>query len=129
VRWKEGEMVTIDPKTLQLLDLVCEHTGQSVQAVVNSVLEEYARKEFFRLSDLGYEQLRADPEAWAEYQAELAEWDATLMDGLDPDEIWQPDGTCVLRDEVEKGTPPCAVKSGSPNSESASEGNNKVVAP
>lgn len=122
-------MVTIDPKTLQLLELVCEHTGQSVQAVVNSVLDEYGRKEFIRLSNIGYEQLRADPEAWAEHQAELAEWDATLMDGLDPDEIWLPDGTCVSRDEVEMGTPACTVKSGSPNSESASEGNNKVVAP
>ena len=93
-------MVTIDPKTLQLLELVCEYTGQSVQAVVNCVLDEYARKEFFRLNDIGYAQLRADPEAWAEYQAELAEWDATLMDGLDPDEHWLPDGTCETSEPV-----------------------------
>ncbi|WP_232425110.1 hypothetical protein [Pseudofrankia inefficax] len=29
-----------------------------------------------------YEELRADPEEWASYQAELREWDATVGDGL-----------------------------------------------
>ncbi len=29
-----------------------------------------------------YEELRADPEEWASYQGELAEWDATVDDGL-----------------------------------------------
>lgn len=29
-----------------------------------------------------YQQLRDDPEEWASYQAELAEWDATAGDGL-----------------------------------------------
>lgn len=34
-----------------------------------------------------YEELRADPEEWASYQAELAEWDTTVGDGLpDADE-------------------------------------------
>jgi hypothetical protein len=32
-----------------------------------------------------YAALRADPEAWQEYQAELAAWDVTLADGLDDD--------------------------------------------
>jgi hypothetical protein len=39
-----------------------------------------------------YDALRADPEAWAEYQKELAIWDCTLMDGLDPSERWTPEG-------------------------------------
>lgn len=29
-----------------------------------------------------YDELRADPDEWASYQAELAEWDATAGDGL-----------------------------------------------
>lgn len=29
-----------------------------------------------------YEELRADPEEWTSYQAELAEWDTTAGDGL-----------------------------------------------
>ncbi|MDQ3720900.1 MAG: hypothetical protein M3350_09010 [Actinomycetota bacterium] len=36
-----------------------------------------------------FRRLRADPKAWAEYQAELALWDNTLMDGLeDLDDDW-----------------------------------------
>jgi hypothetical protein len=38
--------------------------------------------------DAGYAALRADPEAWAEVEAERKLWDATLMDGLDPKERW-----------------------------------------
>jgi hypothetical protein len=30
----------------------------------------------------GYERLRADPEAFADYKAELDEWDVTAADGL-----------------------------------------------
>ncbi len=30
--------------------------------------------------------LRKDPVAWAEIEKERAEWDVTLMDGLDDDE-------------------------------------------
>lgn len=29
-----------------------------------------------------YEEMRADPDEWASYQAELDEWDATTGDGL-----------------------------------------------
>jgi hypothetical protein len=39
--------------------------------------------------------LRADPEAWAEERRERELWDATLMDGLDPDERWSNDGHCL----------------------------------
>lgn len=31
---------------------------------------------------LRYDELRADTEEWASYQAELAEWDTTASDGL-----------------------------------------------
>jgi hypothetical protein len=33
--------------------------------------------------DAAYERLRADPIASAEYDAEMALWDSTLMDGLE----------------------------------------------
>ena len=33
-------------------------------------------------------RLQADPEAWADYQAEWAAWDATLRDGL-ADDRWE----------------------------------------
>jgi naphthoate synthase len=40
------------------------------------------------------DRLKADPVAWAEYQAELREWDAVLADGLD-DWPWEDSASCV----------------------------------
>ena len=39
-----------------------------------------------------YAALRADPEAWREELAERALWDATLLDGLDANELWTDEG-------------------------------------
>ena len=47
----------------------------------------------------GYAELRADPEAWAAHLAERKLWDATLLDGLDPDEQWTEDGRCLTPEE------------------------------
>ena len=62
--------------------------------VLDKALDAYRRKVFFEQMNAGYAALRADPEAWAEFEAERKAWDATLMDGLDPDERWTEDGRC-----------------------------------
>lgn len=111
----------------QLLD-ISERTGKSVGEIVAFALDQHLRSEFFRLCDEGYAGLRADPEAWAEYQADLKEWDGVLMDGLNDDEVWLPDGTCVLTSKPgdESCPTPTEERSGSPTSGPASDANNKV---
>jgi hypothetical protein len=52
-----------------------------------SAADSDARERFFAEVNAGFARLRADPVAWADYQAELAEWDQTLSDGLMP-EAW-----------------------------------------
>jgi len=47
---------------------------------------EHRRQKSLAECDAAYAALRRDPEAWAGYQAELAAWEVTLTDGLDPDE-------------------------------------------
>jgi hypothetical protein len=37
---------------------------------------------------VGVAQMKADPAAWAAYQAEAAELDGTVGDGLENDEDW-----------------------------------------
>lgn len=39
-------------------------------------------------ANAAYARLREDPEAWAELLAERAEWDCTLLDGLEG-EVWR----------------------------------------
>ena len=41
------------------------------------------REAFFAAMKRGYAELRADENAWTEYQNELTLWDVTLTDGLD----------------------------------------------
>jgi hypothetical protein len=74
---------------------LAEQTGQSMTDVLAKAMDAYRRKLFFEHMNAGYAALRADPEAWAEELAERKLWDATLMDGLDPDECWTEDGQCL----------------------------------
>ncbi len=59
-----------------------------MHAVFERAIESERRRKFITEANADYARLRADPKAWAEYQAELAAWDVTLMDGLDPNERW-----------------------------------------
>lgn len=55
-----------------------DFNGVSLGETVRRLVKEH---EIHRIM-LRYEELRADPEEWASYQAELAEWDQTVTDGL-----------------------------------------------
>lgn len=87
--------VPISEASHQVLRELAEQTGQTMTEVLDKALDAYRRKVFFEQLNAGYAALRADPEAWAEMEAERKLWDATLMDGLDPDERWTEDGRCL----------------------------------
>jgi hypothetical protein len=87
--------VRISEKARKTLRDLAAESGESMQAVLDRAVEEYRRQRFFDELNAGYEALRRDPEAWAEYQKELALWDATLMDGLDSNERWTADGDVI----------------------------------
>ena len=91
--------VRISEASHQLLKQLAEQTGQTMTDVLDKALDAYRRKLFFEQMNAGYAELRADPEAWAEHLAERKLWDATLMDGLGPDEHWTEDGRCVAPEE------------------------------
>jgi hypothetical protein len=79
----------------KMLQELAEQTGQSMSDVLDKALDAYRRKLFFEQLNAGYAALQADPQAWAEEMEERKLWDATLMDGLDPDERWTEDGRCL----------------------------------
>lgn len=87
--------IPISEASHQLLKELAEHTGQTTTDVLDKALDAYRRQVFFVRLNAGYAELRADPQAWAEHLAERNEWDATLMDGLAPDERWTDDGRCL----------------------------------
>jgi len=103
------DAVPTTPAITRLIGLIAEMTGKTPADAVEAALDAYWRSELFRRTDEGYAELQADPKAWAEHLAERRAWDVTLMDGLDPNEIWLPDRTCEIREPVEaedgKSTP------------------------
>ncbi len=91
--------VQISEVSYRLLKELTERTGQTEMEVLDKALDAYRRKLFFEHMNAGYAEMQADPEAWAEHLAGRRRWDATLMDGLDPDEHWTEDGRCLNPEE------------------------------
>src|SRR5262249_18387956 len=87
--------VPISEASHRTLKELAEQTGQPMMEVLDKARDAYRRKLFFDQLNAGYAELWADPEAWAEHLAERNSWDATLMDGLDPDEHRTEDGRCL----------------------------------
>jgi hypothetical protein len=85
-------MVGISPKTWQALRELAEQSGKTVQDIIDQAVEDYRRKLFLDAVNAGYAGLRADSQAWAEVEAERQSMAGSLMDGLDPNERWGPDG-------------------------------------
>jgi hypothetical protein len=55
----------------------------NIELSEKDALEAQRRKDFLEAVAAGVEALRNDPEAWAEEQAERAEWETTSADGLE----------------------------------------------
>jgi hypothetical protein len=91
--------VPISEASHRLLEELAKQTGQTMMDVLDKALDAYCRKLFFEQMNAGYAELRADPEAWVQHLDERRLWDATLMDGLSPDERWTEDGRCLNPEE------------------------------
>ena len=94
-----GTTVRISEKSRQTLRELAAKSSESMQTILDRAVEQYRRQQILEEGNAAYARLREDPAAWAEWQKELAAWDATLMDGLDPDEIWTEDGRVTHRSE------------------------------
>jgi len=69
----------------------------SIGALLDDLVEEHRKHTFLAQVERDFRRLRADPEASAAYDAELADWDVVLMDGLE-DAPWEVvDGSMTQR--------------------------------
>jgi predicted transcriptional regulator len=83
-----GDTTTIRIKK-ELYDTVkslAKEKNRNMQEIINEAIKDLKKKEFFDNLNSFYTKLKADPKAWAEEEAERAEWDATLLDGIDNDD-------------------------------------------
>ena len=84
--------VRISERSRETLRQLAAKSGESMQAILDKAIEQYRQERLMEEVNAAYAALRADPAAWADWQNEMAAWDATLMDGLDPNERWTADG-------------------------------------
>lgn len=77
--------IRISEKTHRILTQLSREAGTSMNELVDRAIELYRRQRIIAEANAAYAALRADPETWAEAQAEREEWDATLSDGLPPE--------------------------------------------
>ncbi len=86
--------IQVSPHTHQLLQDIANERDESISAALERVVEEARRARIFRAANEAYAAMAADPVVDALWRAEIAAWDGTLLDGLEP-ESWddEPEGT------------------------------------
>src|SRR5438067_487242 len=87
--------ISISEASHRVLRELAEQTDQTMGEVLERALDDYRRKVFFQGLAADFAALKADPEAWADELEERRLWEATLTDGLDPDERWTEDDHCL----------------------------------
>lgn len=75
--------IRVSTVTRSTLRALADESGSTVEQVLDKALKLYRRQKLLEETNAAYAALQADPEAWAEVEAERQAWDATLDDGLE----------------------------------------------
>jgi predicted transcriptional regulator len=75
--------IKVSAETRERLKKFADAEQSTMEAALAKVLDEAEEARFWRGVKDDYAWLQDDPERWAGYANELAEWDRTISDGLD----------------------------------------------
>ncbi len=75
--------VRVSEETHRALREISSQRGESMTDVLAEAVKRLRQVDLLRRTNEAYAALREDPEAWDELLRERAEWDVTLMDGLE----------------------------------------------
>jgi hypothetical protein len=75
--------IKVSVRTRDRLKKLADEDNLTMDAELALALDKAEEARFWAGVREDYARLQADPEEWAEYTAELAEWDETAGDGLD----------------------------------------------
>ena len=84
-----GTSIRVYPETHTALSALAKRAGQPLTQYVARLAEQEQRRVFFEELNASVQRLKANPQAWAEYQAESRELEGTLLDGLERGEDWR----------------------------------------
>jgi len=80
--------IRVSTDVRDLLAEIASAEGKTSNELIRSFIAEHQKREFFKKLGEDFARLRADKEAWAEYQSEVALWDTALLDGLEDETPW-----------------------------------------
>ena len=75
--------IRVPTETRDTLSEMARSTGLSMQSVIERALELYRRQQMLSALNDAYAALHNDEAACSALEAERAEWDVTLADGLE----------------------------------------------
>lgn len=93
--------VRVDPKLHATLRKLAEAEHRPIGQVIEDAVAKYEKDAFWKGLHDDYARLRANPEAWADYQREVELWDSTANDGLEDEEpYYSPEEEEAIRAEA-----------------------------
>ena len=97
-----GATVRISDASRDILRKLAAQESESMQSILEKAIEAYRRQHFLKEINKAYSVLHQNKEAWTAMEKELAEWDATLGDGLESDEEWAENGKAIRKGKGKK---------------------------
>jgi predicted transcriptional regulator len=79
--------IRVPMATRERLQRLASEQSRPIGRIIDTLLDDYEKREFFAGLGEDFARLRADADALKSYEEEVAVWDATLKDGLDDDWI------------------------------------------
>ncbi|CAN5404323.1 hypothetical protein BH09CHL1_BH09CHL1_11650 [soil metagenome] len=76
-------LIRVSVQTRDKLAKFAEEDQTSIGELLEAAASKIERERFWKNVNEGYARLKADPEAWAEYQSELKLWDGQSWDSLE----------------------------------------------
>jgi len=73
--------VRISKESGDILREIAAQERKSLQAILDTAIEEYRRRRFLQEANKAYSVLRENPKKWKMEQEERKQWETTLSDG------------------------------------------------
>lgn len=78
--------VRVSASTHELLKLLANEAGKSMQEIIDNAVADYRRNAFLRGLNDDFRALRQNESAWQEHKADISDWEGTISDGLEEDD-------------------------------------------
>jgi predicted transcriptional regulator len=75
--------IRVSRSTHELLRDLAARSNVTMASLLDEAVRDLKRKRFWADYHASVTALKADPQAWADLQSEVAAWDNTLADGLE----------------------------------------------